>query len=92
MKSLAIFLLCILDIVFYTVFTIIIPRKIRNSIQSILITIVGICLSIVLLFIVAILGKRFDMLAETKSYILITFALNAFINTIYLFLERNHWI
>ena len=92
MKSLAIFLLCILDIVFYTVFTIIIPRKIRNSIHSILITIVGICLSIVLLFIVAILGKRFDMLAETKSYILITFALNAFINTIYLFLERNHWI
>ena len=92
MKSLVIFLLCVIDIVFCTVFTIIIPHKIQNLIQAIIITTVGICLSIVLLFIVAILGKSFDMLAETKNYILITFALNAFINTIYLFLERNHWI
>lgn len=92
MKTVVIFLLCVLDVVICTAFTIIARRKIQNPIRSIIITIVGVCLSIVLLFIVAILGKRFDMLAETKSYILITFALNAFINTIYLFLERNHWI
>lgn len=92
MKTLVILLLCILDIVFCTVFTIIIPRKIQNPIQSIIITIVGVCLSIALLLIVAILGKTFDMLEEAKSFILITFALNAFVNTIYLFLVRNHWI
>ena len=92
MKTLVILLLCILDIVFCTVFTIIIPRKIQNPIQSIIITIVGVCLSIALLLIVAILGKTFDMLEEAKSFILITFALNGLVNTIYLFLVRNHWI
>ena len=92
MKTLVILLLCVLDIVFCTAFTIMIPRKIQSQIQSIIITIIGVCLSIILLLIVAILGKRFDMLAETKSYIFITFAINAFINTIYLFLVRNHWI
>jgi len=92
MKTLVILLLCILDIVFCTVFTIIIPSKIKTPVQSVTITIVGVCLSIVLLLIVAILGKTFDMLEQTKSFILITFAINAFINTIYLFLVRNHWI
>ena len=92
MKTLVILLLCVLDVVFCTAFTIVIPRKIQSQIQSIIITIIGVCLSIILLLIVAILGKRFDMLAETKSYIFITFAINAFINTIYLFLVRNHWI
>ena len=92
MKTLVILLLCIIDIVFCTVFTIIIPRKIQSPIRSIIITIVGVCLSIALLLIVAILGKTFDMMEETKSFILITFAINAFINTIYLFMVRNHWI
>ena len=92
MKTLVILLLCVLDVVFCTAFTIVIPHKIQSQIQSIIITIIGVCLSISLLLIVAILGKRFDMLAETKSYIFITFAINAFINTIYLFLVRNHWI
>lgn len=92
MKTLVILLLCVLDVVFCTAFTIVIPRKIQSQIQSIIITIIGVCLSIILLLLVAILGKRFDMLAETKSYIFITFAINAFINTIYLFLVRNHWI
>ena len=92
MKTLVILLLCVLDVVFCTAFTIVIPHKIKSQIQSIIITIIGVCLSIILLLIVAILGKRFDMLAETKSYIFITFAINAFINTIYLFLVRNHWI
>ena len=92
MKTLVILLLCVLDVVFCTAFTIVIPRKIQSQIQSIIITIIGVCLSIILLLIVAILGKGFDMLAETKSYIFITFAINAFINTIYLFLVRNHWI
>lgn len=92
MKTLVILLLCILDIVFCTVFTIIIPRKIQSPIQSIIITIVGVCVSIALLLIVAILGKTFDMLEEAKSFILITFALNGLVNTIYLFLVRNHWI
>ena len=92
MKTLVILLLCVLDVVFCTAFTIVIPHKIQSQIQSIIITIIGVCLSIILLLIVAILGKRFDMLAETKSYIFITFAINAFINTIYLFLVRHHWI
>ena len=92
MKTLVILLLCVLDVVFCTAFTIVIPRKIQSHIQSIIITIIGVCLSLILLLLVAILGKRFDMLAETKSYIFITFAINAFINTIYLFLVRNHWI
>ena len=92
MKTLVILLLCMLDIVFCTIFTTIIPSKIKTPVQSVTITIVGVCLSIVLLLIVAILGKTFDMLEQTKSFILITFAINAFINTIYLFFVRNHWI
>ena len=92
MKTLVILLLCVLDIVFCTAFTIVIPRKIQSPIRSIIITTIGVCLSIILLLIVAILGKEFDMIAETQIYILITFAINAFINTIYLFLVRHHWI
>ena len=92
MKTLIIILLCILDIVFCTAFTIVIPHKIQNSIKSIIITIAGVCLSMAFLLIVALLGIRFDMLEETKSYILITFAVDASINSIYLFLVRDHWI
>ena len=92
MGTLLVVLLCILNVLCCTIFTIIIPHKIQNKIKATLIIVVGVCLSIALLFLVAILGKIFNVLEEAKMFILITFALNASINTVYLFLVRNHWI
>ena len=90
MKTLIIILLCILDIVFYTVFADIVPRKIQNPLKSILVTIIGICLSTVLLFIVVILGKIFGMFENAAIFALITFAVNESVHGTYLFLDRNH--
>ena len=92
MKTLIILLLCILEVLLCTIFTVAIPHKISKYAWSIVITVLGCILSFALLFFVALLGKNFDMLEQTKSYILITFTIDAFINTIYLFLVRNHWI
>ena len=92
MKTLIIFLLCILDILLCTTLTVIIPHKISKKVLSIIITVLGCLLSIALLFLIALLGIRFEMIEQTRGFILITFAINAFINTIYLFLVRRRWI
>ena len=92
METLSLVLLCILDIVCCTVFTIIIPHKIQSNIKATIIIVAGVCLSIALLFPVAVLGKMFNMLEEAKMFILITFALNSSMDTVYLFSKRNHWI
>ena len=92
MKTLIIFLLCILDILLCTTLTVIIPHKISKKVLSIIITVLGCLLSIALLFLIALLGIRFEVVEQTREFILITFAINAFINTIYLFLVRRRWI
>ena len=92
MRFLAIILLCMLNIIICCTLTIGIPHKIKSTVKSVLITVVGVLLSIILLFGIAILGKAFGILEETKSFILITFAIESLINTIYLFLSRMHWI
>lgn len=92
MRFLAIILLCMLNIIICCTLTIVIPHKIKSTVKSVLITVVGVLLSIILLFGIAILGKAFGILEETKSFILITFAIESLINTIYLFLSRMHWI
>jgi hypothetical protein len=92
MKTLIIFLVCILDILLCTTLTVIIPHKIPKKVLSIIITVLGCLLSIALLFPIALLGTKFEMVEQTRGFILITFAINAFINTIYLFLVRHRWI
>ena len=88
MQTLLILLLCLTAVFVYILSTIWIPNKISNYALSIVIMVVGILLSILPLFFVALLGKHFGILEQTKSYILITLAINAFIDTIYRFIKR----
>ena len=82
-------LLCIVDIVFSVVFINLIPHKIQRNAISIFIMAVGIFFSLVFLLLIALLGKKFGIFEETKSFILIALEIILFIDTIWKFIVRS---
>ena len=88
MKTALILFLCLLATVMQVFLVILLPNRIKNQWLSLLAVIGGFAASFVFLLLIALLGRSFGMLDETKTYLTVVFSLVCFVDTVCLYLER----